>query len=83
MTNYELEREEREMERELKALSKVEKEREQRKQFAETLQNPILNKMVLDTINDNPNLFELEGTQANFNLKYYDNCRNDNLKGGE
>ena len=83
MTNYELEREERQIERELKALEKVMKECEQRKQFAETLQNPILKKMVLDTISYNPYLFELPDTKSSANLDYYDNWRNDSMKGGE
>lgn len=75
MTKYELELVEREMEREQKQLLKVETEREQRKEFAETLENPILKQMVLDTINENPNLFELSGTQANANLNYHDRWR--------
>ena len=78
MTNYELEREERQIEREMKGLLKVEKERELRKEFAKSLENNILKKMVLNTIDENPNLFELLGEQANFNLKYHDNWRNDN-----
>ena len=73
MTNYELDREEREIARELQSLEKVMKERELRKEFAETLQSPILKKMVLDTINESPFLFELPDTQANFNLRYYEN----------
>ena len=75
MTNYELEREERQAEREMEGLAKVEKERELRKDFAETLQNPILKKMVLDTINESPFLFEILDSQANFNLRYYENWR--------
>lgn len=83
MTNYELEREERQIEREIKGLFKVEKERKLRKEFAKTLESNILKKMVLNTIDENPNLFELLGEQANFNLKYHDNWRNNDLKGGE
>lgn len=79
MRNYELEREEREIEREMKAFQKVMKEREQRIAFAQTLENPILKQMVLDTIDDDVNLFELPDTKANSNLKYYDRWR----KGGK
>ena len=79
MTNYELEREERQMEREMNALSKVQKERELRKVFAKNLENQILKKMVLNTIKEDERLFELPETQANANLNYYDRWR----KGGE
>ena len=83
MINYNELKEEQQIERELKALEKVMKEREQRKQFAETLQNPILKKMVLDTIDDKPYLFELPDTKASSNLHYYNNWRNDSMKGDE
>lgn len=76
MINYELDKEERQAEREMKGLAKVEKERELRKEFAKTLENNILKQMVLNTIDENPYLFELLGEQANFNLKYYENWRN-------
>ena len=76
MTNYELDKEERQAEREMKGLLKVEKERELRKEFAKTLENNILKQMVLNTIDENPNLFEIKGKQANFNLKYHENWRN-------
>lgn len=75
MTNYELEREERQMEREIREFKKVEKECKLRKEFAETLQNPILKKMVVDTISDNPYLFEIPNTKASANLDYYNNWR--------
>lgn len=83
MINYNELKEEQQIERELKALEKVMKEREQRKQFAETLQNTILKKMVLDTISDNNYLFELPYTKASANLDYYDNWRNDSMKESE
>ena len=81
MTNYELEREERQAEREMKGLAKVEKERELRKEFAKTLENDILKQMVLNTIDDTPYLFELPDKKANANLKYHENWRNDIMKG--
>ena len=83
MINYNELKEEQQIERELKELEKVMKEREQRKQLAETLQNPILKKMVLDTISDNPYLFELPDTKASSNLDYYNNWRNDSMKGDD
>ena len=83
MTNYELEREERQAEREMRGLAKVEKERELRKEFAKTLENNILKQMVLNTIDETPNLFEIEGKQANFNLKYHENWRENSLKGDD
>ena len=83
MINYNELKEEQQIEREMKVLEKVMKECEQRKQFAETLQNPILKQMVLDTISDKPYLFELPDTKANSNLDYYDNWRNDSMKGDE
>ena len=75
MINYNELKEEQQIEREIREFKKVEKECEQRKQFAETLQNPILKKMVLDTINESPFLFEIADSQANFNLRYYENWR--------
>ena len=83
MINYNELKEEQQIEREIREFKKVEKERELRKEFAETLQNPILKKMVLDTINDNPYLFELPDTKASSNLDYYNNWRNDSMKGGD
>ena len=81
MTNYEFEKEERQMEREIREFKKVEKERKLRKEFAETLQSPNLKKMVLDTICENPYLFELPDTKANANLNYYNHWRTDSEKG--
>lgn len=75
MINYELDKEERQAEREMKGLAKVEKERELRKEFAKTLENDILKQMVLSTIDDNPYLFELPDKKANVNLKYHENWR--------
>lgn len=83
MSNYNELKEEQQIERELKALEKVVKERDHRKQFAETLQSSILKKMVLDTISDDPYLFELPDTKASANLGYYDNWRNDSMKDGD
>ena len=83
MINYNELKEEQQIEKELKGLEKVMKERKQRKQFAETLQNTILKKMVLDTIRDSPYLFELPDTKASSNLHYYDNWRNDSMKGDD